>query len=203
MDLRRDRGLAAGRRHPADDRVPRLRQHRSHAGGLPPGGRTPHPQHRPPPRQHSLRHREPGGARGLLHRRDRPAPGQGARRGGDAPDRRRPLHRARDRYRQVHVREHLSRGPSHGGRADRDRGRAPPGAPPPLRGSALPAPATAPASAVERRALRRRRADDRPSRQGRLRGERRPGAGLRRRGRPHARRGGNSGGGARARVARR
>ena len=47
------------------------------------------------------------------------------------------------------------------------------------------------------------RADDRPSRQGRLRGERRPGAGLRRRGRPHARRRGNSGGGARARVARR
>ena len=32
--------------------------------------RAPHPQHRPPPRQHALRHREPGRARGLVHRRD-------------------------------------------------------------------------------------------------------------------------------------
>ena len=33
----------------------------------------PHPQHRPPPRQHPLRHREPRGARGVVHGRDRVA----------------------------------------------------------------------------------------------------------------------------------
>ena len=31
----------------------------------------PHPQHRPPPRQHPLRHGEPRGARGVVHGRDR------------------------------------------------------------------------------------------------------------------------------------
>ena len=51
---------AARRRRRAHDRVPRLRQHRPHAGQLPPARRRAHPQHRSPPRQHALRHREPG-----------------------------------------------------------------------------------------------------------------------------------------------
>ena len=42
--------------------------------------RRPHPQHRPPPRQHPLRDRQPGGARGLLHRRDRLGPDAAPRR---------------------------------------------------------------------------------------------------------------------------
>ena len=55
-------GRAARGRGRAHDRVPRLRQHRPHAGGLPPARRAPHPQHRPPPRQHALRHGQPRGA---------------------------------------------------------------------------------------------------------------------------------------------
>ena len=63
MDFHRRAQRAARRRRRAHDRVPRLRQHRPHAGRLPPAGRPAHPQHRPPPRQHALRHGQPGGGR--------------------------------------------------------------------------------------------------------------------------------------------
>ena len=87
-------GAPPGGRRRAHDRVPRLRQHRPHAGRLPPGRRPAHPEHRPPPRQHPLRHGQPGGPGRLVHRRDRLGPGQGARRRDHPADRRRALRRA-------------------------------------------------------------------------------------------------------------
>ena len=76
---------AARRHRRAHGRLPRLRQHRPHAGRLPPAGRRAHPQHRPPPRQHALRHGQPRGARRLVHGRDRLGPGAGARASRSTP----------------------------------------------------------------------------------------------------------------------
>ena len=45
---------------------------------------APHPEHRPPPRQHPLRHRQRRRHRGLLHGRDRARGDQAPRRRGDA-----------------------------------------------------------------------------------------------------------------------
>ena len=59
---------AARRRRGAHDRVPRLRQHRPHAGELPRPRRRAHREHRPPPRQHAVRHRQPGGRRRIVAR---------------------------------------------------------------------------------------------------------------------------------------
>ena len=93
LQVRRPGGLGAPRRGRADDRLPRLREHRPDAGRLPQAGRPARAQHRPPPRQHPFRDREPGGRRRLLHRRDRPRPRQGAGGRDHPPDRRRPLRR--------------------------------------------------------------------------------------------------------------
>ena len=89
----------ARRRGRAHDRLPRLRQHRPDAGGLPAARAGARAQHRPPPRQHALRHGQPRGARGLVHRGDRLRPRQGARRADHPGDRRGPLRRARHRHR--------------------------------------------------------------------------------------------------------
>ncbi len=51
--------------------LPRLRQHRPHAGRVPHRRRQLPHQHRPPPRQHPLRRRQPGRHRRLLHGGDR------------------------------------------------------------------------------------------------------------------------------------
>ena len=110
--------------------------------------RPAHPQHRPPPRQHPLRHGEPGRTR---RPRARPRSSGTWRKELGAEitprDRRRALRGPRHRHRQVHVREHHAGGPPDGGRADRGRGRAARGLPPPLRGPALPPPPAAPARA--------------------------------------------------------
>ena len=82
---------------------------------------APHPQHRPPPRQHPLRDRQPRGAGRVVHGGDPVGPDGRARRRADAGDRRGALRRPRDRHRQVHVREHRPARPPDGGRADRRR----------------------------------------------------------------------------------
>ena len=136
MQLRRAARRAAGGHRRAGGGVPRLRQHRPHAGRLPQVRRHPHREHRPPPRQHPLRDREPGGAQRLLHRRDRLRHRAGAGGGDHARDRRRALRRPRHRHRPLHVREHHAGGPPDGRRADPGRRRAAPGLPPPVRGPA-------------------------------------------------------------------
>ena len=145
----------------AHDRLPRLREHRPHAGRLPPGRRAPHPQHRPPPRQHALRHGEPRGLVGVVHRRDGVAARQGAGRGDHAGDREGAVRGARDGHGPVHVREHDIGGPPDGRRADRGRGGAAQGLPRAVRGPAVPAAPAAPAGAGIGRAPRRRRHDGR------------------------------------------
>ena len=137
---------AAGRRG-AHDRLPRLRQHRSHAGRLPAGRRPARAQHRPPPRQHPLRDGEPRLLGRVLHRRDGVADRQGARCRDHAEDRRRALRRPRDRHGPVHVREHDRRGSPDGRGADRSGRPAAHGLPRALRGPALPAAPAAPARA--------------------------------------------------------
>ncbi len=70
---------AAGGHGRSHRRLPRLRQHRPDAGRLPHRGRQPRDQHRPPPRQHSLRRLQPGRYRRLLYGRDRLRAGDPAR----------------------------------------------------------------------------------------------------------------------------
>ncbi len=203
LDLRQPDRSAAGRPGRARDRVPRLRQHRPHARGLPPARGAPHPQHRPPPRQHALRHGQPGGAGRVVHGGDRLAALEGARGRAHPRDRRAALHRPRDRHRPLHVREHRRGGssdgrrPDHGGRGAAQRVAAP------LRGPALQPPRAAAARARDRRAPRPRRAHRRAPREERLRGDGRIGDRLRGRDRPPARRPGHARGGTRARAARR
>ena len=70
---------AAGRHGRPHGDLPRLRQHRPHAGRLPHRRRQLPHQHRPPPRQHPLRRPQPGRHRRLLHGGDRLRAGDPAR----------------------------------------------------------------------------------------------------------------------------
>ncbi len=101
------------------------------------GRRRPHPQHRPPPRQHALRHGRPRGPGVVVHDRDRLGPD--ARAGGRARPgaRRGAVRRPGHRHRPVHVREHRPARARDGRRADRGRRRHARDLPPALRGHAL------------------------------------------------------------------
>ena len=121
-----------------------------------------------------------------------------------ARDRRRALRRPRHRHRQVHVREHDARGPPHGRRADRGRGRAAPA-------STAASSRTCPSAACccsSARSQSVQRLDDGAItiahliKRG-LRGDGRARDRLRGHRRPHARGRGHEGRGARARAARR
>ena len=153
---------AARRPRRAHDRVPRLRQHRPHAGRLPPAGRA-HilniDHHHDNTRFGTVNFVVPEASStaeivwGLM---------QGARRRDHAEIARRALHRAGHRHRALHVREHQPARPPDGGGADRRRRGAAQGVPAPLRGPAREPAAAAGARARRRRALRRRAADARP-----------------------------------------
>ena len=152
---------------------------------------APHPQHRPPPRQHPLRHGEPRVAGGLVHRRDRV---------GGWPRSSAPRSRPRSPTPSTSglvtdtgrsCTRTPRRRPPDGRGADRGRGRRRTGLPAPLRGPAVPPPAAARARAAQRRALRRRRDHARPPHAGGLRGDRRARDRLRGHRRPPARGGGH------------
>ena len=126
----------AGRHGRPHGRLPRLRQHRPHAGRLPHRRRQLHDQHRPPPRQHPLRRRQPGRHRRLLHGGDRLRAGDRCSASRSPRDRLGALRRPGHRHRQVHVREHQRPHPPDRRRADRRRGRRRRDLPPPLRARA-------------------------------------------------------------------
>ena len=120
----------------------------------------PDPQHRPPPRQHAVRHGQPRRRRGLVHRRDRLGADACARRHPDADRRRRAVRGIDHRHRPLHVREHRASGAPDGGRPDRRGSRRQRPLPPRLRGRPVRQAGAAGARPLQRRALRRRAADD-------------------------------------------
>ena len=156
---------AARRLQRAHGRLPRLRQHRPHAGRLPAAGATLHilniDHHHDNTRFGTVNlvvpdasctaeivwdlakdlgvELTPRDRRRALRRRWSPTPGK------------------------FHVREHHRRGAPHGRRADRARRRRPRGLPAPLRGPAVRPAAAARTRAGARRALRRRRAHASPT----------------------------------------
>ena len=124
------------------------------------GPAAPHPQHRPPPRQHALRDRQPRRPGRLLHRRDRLGPD--ARRSASTPT---PtiaealyVGLITDTGRFMYENTGAAGAPD-GGRADRGRRRCPRDLPARLRGRPVRQARAARARARERPALRRGPAD--------------------------------------------